>query len=71
MSLIPLEELLKKVDNRYELVNLVAKRAIQLLDGTTPLIDEAEGERVNTIAIKELRENKIVRQQKIPEKSPA
>ncbi len=34
----PMENLLPKVDNRYTLAILVAKRARQLVDGALPLV---------------------------------
>jgi len=57
-----MEELLKNVDNRYELVNLTVKRSKQLIDGASPLVDNIDGKRVNMIALEEVKEGKIIPQ---------
>jgi len=60
MSIIPVEELLKNINNRYELVNLAVKRAKQLMAGATPLVNDIEGEKVNIIALEEIKRGKVV-----------
>lgn len=50
--------LLKKVDNRYSLIVLTAKRSRQLIDGAKPLIDMDSTKPV-TIAINEIEQGKI------------
>ena len=54
----PLEKLLPKVDNRYVLAILVAKRARQLVDGAQPLMD-TESPNLVTVACEELASNRI------------
>lgn len=54
----PLEKLLPKVDNRYVLAILVAKRARQLVDGALPLMDSDSPNWV-TVACEELASNRI------------
>ncbi len=54
----PLEKLLPKVDNRYTLAILVAKRARQLVDGAQPLMETDSPNNV-TIACEELASNRI------------
>lgn len=51
-------ELLKKVDNRFELVTLTAKRARQLSKGDKPLTDKKEESTV-TLAADEIAEGKV------------
>lgn len=51
-------ELLKKVDNRFELVVATAKRARQLANGDTPLTDKVEESPV-TLAADEIAEGKV------------
>ncbi len=51
-------DLLKKVDNRYELVVITAKRARQLSKGEKPLIDKKEASNV-TLAADEIAEGKV------------
>lgn len=54
----PLEKLLPKVDNRYTLAILVAKRARQLVDGAQPLM-ESDSPNFVTLACEELASNRI------------
>jgi len=53
-----INELLKKVDSRYTLVMLVSKRARQLVEGRSPLID-AETSKPVSIAVQEVADGKI------------
>ena len=53
-----LEKLLPKVENRYTLAILVAKRARQLVDGAMPLL-ESESPNLVTLACEELSSNRI------------
>ncbi|HHW71175.1 MAG TPA: DNA-directed RNA polymerase subunit omega [Clostridiales bacterium] len=54
----PLNEITKKVSNRYILVVEVAKRARQLVDGAPPLV-EVDSTNPVTIAIHEVLHDKI------------
>jgi DNA-directed RNA polymerase subunit omega len=54
----PLSDLLKKIDNRYILVNVTAKRARMLNQGTQPLTSKTSTKDVVT-AINEINEGKI------------
>ena len=54
----PLEALLPKVDNRYILAMLVAKRTRQLVDGARPLADSESGNMV-TLACEEIGHNRV------------
>lgn len=51
-------ELLEKVDNRFELVTMTAKRARQLAAGSTPLTKKEEPSSVS-IAADEIVEGKV------------
>ena len=54
------EDLLKKVDNRYELVIAISKRGRQIINGSDPLIDVKNDEKSElTIAALELEKNKF------------
>ncbi len=53
-----LEKLLPKVENRYTLAILVAKRARQLVDGAMPLM-ESDSPNLVTLACEELASNRI------------
>lgn len=50
--------LLEKVDNRYSLVVVTARRARQLIDGEEPLV-EIDSPKPVTIAINEIHDGKI------------
>ncbi|MTK12215.1 MAG: DNA-directed RNA polymerase subunit omega [Clostridiaceae bacterium] len=51
-------ELLKKVDNRYTLVTMTAKRARQLIEGKEPLVKTNSTKPV-TISINEINQEAI------------
>ena len=57
MSRITVEDCLKKVDNRFELVLLASKRARQLFNGAKPLIDSENREVV--VALREIADGKV------------
>lgn len=52
-------ELLKKVDNQFELVVMTAKRARQLSKGDKPLTNVEEASNV-TLAADEIAEGKVI-----------
>jgi DNA-directed RNA polymerase subunit omega len=49
MARITVEDCLKDVENRYELVHLVTKRVKQLKDGAEPLVRTKNKEIVNAL----------------------
>lgn len=53
-----LESLMTKVDSKYTLVTLAAKRARQLTDGDEPLVD-VDTTKVVSIAMEEIDQDKI------------
>ena len=56
----PINELLDKVDCRYTLVVMAAKRARQLVSGDAPLAEQLpETQRPVAMAIEEIYEDKI------------
>ena len=55
-------ELLKRVDNKYELVSITAKRARQLANGAQPLTNKKEAS-VVTLAAVEIAEGKVYEKQ--------
>jgi DNA-directed RNA polymerase subunit omega len=63
------EDLLKNVNNRYELVNLAAKRCKQLMDGATPLVKDIHGKKLNTIALEEIKGGKVILERTEPAES--
>lgn len=54
----PLSELMKRVDTKYTLCIVVAKRARQLLDGAHSLI-KCNSKKPVTIAVNEVNEGKL------------
>ncbi|MEE3079784.1 MAG: DNA-directed RNA polymerase subunit omega [Bdellovibrionota bacterium] len=57
MARITIEDCLEKVENRYELVHLCAKRVKQLRDGKDPLVKSKNKEIVT--ALREIAADKI------------
>jgi DNA-directed RNA polymerase subunit omega len=57
MARITVEDCLEKVDNRFELVLLGAKRAKQLFKGAKPLVESDNREIV--VALREIAAGKI------------
>lgn len=51
-------ELLDKVDNRYRLVTITAKRARQIVDGSSPLIESGNTNPLS-IAVNEVNQGLI------------
>lgn len=59
MMVVPsVTDLLKKVDNRFKLVVVTAKRARQLSEGAIPFTDKEEESAV-TLAADEIAEGKV------------
>ncbi len=57
MARITVEDCMDKVENRFELVHLSAKRAKQLLKGTRPLVKSTNREVVT--ALREIADNQV------------
>ena len=53
-----LESLMKKVDSKYTLVTLAAKRARELTDGDAPFVD-VNTNKIVSVAMEEINEGKI------------
>ena len=53
-------DLLKKVDNRYSLVIMTAKRARQIASGSRPMTD-ADDKSPVSLAVDEINEDKVYR----------
>ncbi len=58
MARITVEDCLEVVNNRFELVTMAAKRARQLANGATPLVD-AEKHKPTVVALKEMGAGKV------------
>ena len=59
MARITVEDCLEKISNRFELVMLASKRARQLLQGATPLVESDNREIVT--ALREIADGKVRR----------
>lgn len=54
------EDLLKKVDNRYELVIAISKRGRQIINGSNPMVEAKDDEKSElTVAAMELDKNRF------------
>jgi DNA-directed RNA polymerase subunit omega len=59
MARVTVEDCLKHVDNRFELVMLATKRTRQLVDqGAEPLVKE-ENDKPTVVALREIAEGKV------------
>lgn len=58
MSNVPLEDLTDKVDSKYRLVIIAAKRSRQLNQGTAPTI-QSKGQKPTYIALEEMAAGKV------------
>lgn len=56
----PIEKLLPKVENRFDLSILVAKRNRELIDGAEPMVKEGDDESLVSIACREIAEDQVV-----------
>ena len=59
MREIVTEELLKKIDNRFMLSLVAAKRARQLKDGAVPLVERSDNDTDMLVALAEISDDKI------------
>lgn len=59
MKEISRDDLLKNVDSIYKLCNMASLRAMELNNGVKRLVDAHPNEKVSTIAIREIAENKV------------
>ena len=53
------EEIVNKVGGRFKLTALVQKRLSELLQGSRPLIEDAEGKTMLEIVVQEILQDKI------------
>lgn len=58
MARLTVEDCLRRMDNRYDLVLLASKRARQLAIGADPLVEE-ENDKPTVIALREIAEGLI------------
>ena len=58
MARVTVEDCLDNVENRFELVMVATKRARQIANGQTPLVEE-ENDKPTVIALREIAEGKI------------
>ncbi len=60
MSYVPLEKLIDKSHgSMYKLVVLVSRRALQLAEGATRLVEAVPGAKVTTLAMEEIAQGKV------------
>ena len=63
MSYVPTQYLLSKTGSIYKLVVLASKRAVELNSGAPKLV-EADSEKVSSIALEEIAQDRVRLQQK-------
>ena len=73
MARITVEDCLKKVDNRFLLVNMVARRVRQIREGSEYLVSSPKNEDI-VISLREVAAGKIKLKEdapEVPEETPA
>lgn len=59
MARITIEDCLRKVDNRFELVNIVAKRVRQIREGSDYLVSSPKNEDI-VVSLREVAAGKVM-----------
>jgi DNA-directed RNA polymerase omega subunit len=54
-----MENLMKKVESRYKIVNLATKRTLELSEGRPRLVDAPATLKLSLVALREIQEGKI------------
>ncbi len=57
--MLPIDELIKKTENRYYLTTLVAKRSKQLNQGAKPLVEPLVAHKPLFLALEEIKQDKL------------
>lgn len=70
MARITIEDCLKKVDNRFRLVNLVAKRVRQIREGSDYLVSSPKNEDI-VVSLREVAAGKVVSNKAEPQEEAA
>ena len=70
MARITIEDCLKKVDNRFLLVNLVAKRVRQIREGSDYLVSSPKNEDI-VVSLREVAAGKVVSNKAEPQDEAA
>ena len=68
MARITVEDCLKKVENRFELVHMAAKRVRQIREGSDYLVYSPKNEDI-VVSLREIAAGKVVRKDKSDKKS--
>ena len=67
MARITIEDCLKKVENRFILVNMVAKRVRQIREGSDYLVSSPKNEDI-VVSLREVAAGKVISQEADPQK---
>ena len=62
MARISIEDCMKKVDNRFLLVNIVVKRVRQIREGSDYLVSSSKNEDI-VVALREVAAGKVISQE--------
>ena len=68
MSVAPIEKLLEKITSKYKLVTIAARRALELNDGATRLVDVPSKTKPALVALQEIIAGKITYRVRKPAK---
>ena len=70
MARITIEDCLKRVENRFLLVNMVAKRVRQIREGSDYLVSSPKNEDI-VVSLREVAAGKVVTRQADPQEEAA
>lgn len=56
---VPLDKMLEHSENQYRLLRIASQRAKQLYRGAKPRVEDSEGQKHTTVALRELAEGLI------------
>ena len=70
MARITIEDCLKKVENRFVLVNMVAKRVRQIREGSDYLVSSPKNEDI-VVSLREVAAGKVVSKEADPQEGAA
>ena len=59
MARITVEDCIERINNRFVLVMLAAKRAKQIMRGSKPLVSNKEGNKAVVVTLREVADGKV------------
>ncbi len=60
MARVTIEDCLEKLNNRFQLVHLAARRAKQLITGARPLVENKDNNKEIVLSLREIAAGKVL-----------